>query len=58
MGGREVEKRMLVMKYNESDNLPYCGEYLSVNFEKRSVTGIVAQGKNLARNWLFKGCLV
>ena len=26
-GGKEVEKRMLFMKYNESDNLPYCGEY-------------------------------
>ena len=31
--GRKVElkKNVLVMKCNENDNLPYCGEYLSVN---------------------------
>ena len=28
---RKVEQRVLVMKCNKSDNLPYCGEYLSVN---------------------------
>ena len=30
-GGRKVKTRVLVMKYNENDNLPYCAEYLSVN---------------------------
>ena len=24
------KRRVLVMKYNENDNLPCCGEYLSV----------------------------
>ena len=25
------KKRVLVIKYNENDNLPYCGEHPSVN---------------------------
>ena len=29
-GGRKVKKRVLVMKCNENDNLPCCGENLSV----------------------------
>ena len=29
--GRRVKKRLLVIKCNENDNIPYCGEYLSVN---------------------------
>ena len=30
---RKVEKKtgLLVIKYNENDNLPYCGEHLSTN---------------------------
>ena len=30
MGKGGPKKRVLVMKCNENDNLPYCGEYLSV----------------------------
>ena len=29
--GRNVEKNVLVIKYNKSVNIPYYGEYLSVN---------------------------
>ena len=25
------ENKVLVTKYNENDNLPYCGEHLSLN---------------------------
>ena len=32
-GRKKVEKRMLVMKYNENDHLSFCVEYLSVNSE-------------------------
>ena len=37
------------MKYNENDNLPYRGEYLSENAGKCGVTGIVPKGKNTPR---------
>ena len=42
------------MKYNAKDNLLYCGKYLSVNSERGSVPGTVAEEKNFARTWLFK----
>ena len=29
--GRNVEKNVLVTKFNKNVNLPYCGEYLSMN---------------------------
>ena len=45
---------MLVMKYHENNQLPYCGEYLSIDFEQWSVAGLVEGGKNTARTWLFK----
>ena len=41
------------MKWNENDNIPYCGEYLLVN--SGGVAGVVAKGNNIARTWLFKG---
>ena len=31
--GRNVEKNVLVMKCNKNVNIPYCGEYLSVDTE-------------------------
>ena len=43
------EKRLLVIKCNENVNLPYCGKYLSVNYGKYGVAGIVAEGKNIRR---------
>ena len=49
------KKRVLVIKCNENNNLRYCGEYLSVNSGKCGVAGIVPEGKNIARTWLFKG---
>ena len=42
------------MKYNENDNLSYCGEYLSVNYGQCDVADIVAKGKKIARTWLFR----
>ena len=30
-GRREVEKKILVMKYNENINLTYFGQYLVIN---------------------------
>ena len=49
---------MLVMKYSTDDNLPYCGEYLSVNSEECSVAAIVEKRKNIAKTCLFKGYYV
>ena len=57
-GGMKVEKRMLIMKYSKDDNLPYCGEYLSVNSEECSVAAIVEKRKNIAKTCLFKGYYV
>ena len=47
---------VLVMKYNENDNLPCCGERISINNAGWcGVVVIVAEGKNTVRTWLFKG---
>ena len=46
---------MLVMKCNKKVNIPYCGEYLSVDTGHCGVAGVVAKGKNIVRTWLFKG---
>ena len=47
---------VLVIKYNENDNLPCCGERISINNAGWcGVVVIVAEGKNTARTWLFKG---
>ena len=52
--GRSKKKMMLVIKCNENDNLPYCGEYLSVNPGKYDVADIVAKEMNITRTWLLK----
>ena len=52
---RNVQKNVLVMKYNKNVNIPYCGECLSVSTRYCGVAGVVARGKNIARTWLFKG---
>ena len=54
-GEERSEKMVLVIKCNENINLPYCGEYLSVNPGKCDVAYIVAKEKNITRTWLFKG---
>ena len=51
--GRNVEKIVLVMKCNKNVNIPYCGEYLSVDTGQCGVAGIVAKGKNIVRTWLL-----
>ena len=51
--GRNVEK--LVTKCNKNVNLPYCGEYLSVNTGQCDIAGIVGKGENSTRTRLFKG---
>ena len=48
-GGRNVEKNVFVMKCNKNANIPYCGEYLSVDTGQCGVAGIAAIGKNIAR---------
>ena len=42
-------KKVVSHKCNENVNLPYCGKYLSVNYGKYGVAGIVAEGKNIRR---------
>ena len=58
VGEGRSKKRVLVIKSNENDNVLYCGGYLSVNSGKCGVAGIVAEGKNIARTWLFMLCYV
>ena len=48
-GRRNVEKNVFVMKCNKNANIPYCGEYLSVDTGQCGVAGIAAIGKNIAR---------
>ena len=46
---------MLVMKYRQNNQLPYCGEYLSIDFEQWSVAGLVEEGKNTAELGYLNG---
>ena len=48
-GGGGMSKKMFVMKCNKNANIPYCGEYLSVDTGQCGVAGIAAIGKNVAR---------
>ena len=47
--GRNVVRIVLVMKCNKNVNIPYCGEYLSVDTGWCGVIGMVTKGKNIAR---------
>ena len=47
--GENVEKSVLVMKCNKKVNIPYCGEYLSVDTGRWGIAGIVPKGKNIAK---------
>ena len=47
--GRNVERIVLVMKCNKNINIPYCGEYLSVDTGRCGAAGMVPKGKNIAR---------
>lgn len=52
---KEGQKKDAIYEIQQKRSPTCCGEYLSVNSQWCRVAGIVAEKKNIARSWLFKG---